>query len=859
VKVRKVASRSASQRDALKDYRQKRDFTRTAEPEPIRAKRKRDKANKPLKDGRQFVVQRHDARRVHYDLRLELGGTLKSWAVTRGPSLVAGEKRLAVRTEDHPMQYLDFEGNIPKGEYGGGAMIVWDRGRWESDSDPDKGLAKGHLDITLDGERLKGRWHLVRMRPRPGEKKEQWLLIKASDAFARPAGAPDITDEETTSALSGRTTAELAALGDLRKDHTARAKVIGARTTPLPDPSAVRGARKGILPAFLEPSLPQVTERPPSGPKWVHEIKYDGYRVQARIDGREVRLLTRKGLDWTSRFASIAAALKTLGLSSALLDGEIVVEDPSGLPSFNLLQADISAGRSDRLRYFLFDLYYCEGFDLTKATLADRKDLLQRIMGGSPSPLRFSEHLAQDGPTMFEHACRLGLEGIVSKRIDLPYRPGRGDHWLKIKGILRQEFIILGYIPSTAAPGAVGALLLGYFGDGTLFYAGRVGTGYSSDQARRLRADLDKIAAAKPKLGNRLPDGAEKGVRWAAPQLVCEVEYRGLSTDKLVRQAAFKGLREDRPADEIILERAPEKSKSEKNNAEKPKPDRELLRGRLTHPERILWPEQGVTKEGLAEFYADIADWILPHLSGRVLSLVRAPSGVGEKSFFAKHAWQGLSDAVQRVDVGEKDKMLTLDSLDGLIDLVQAGVVEIHPWGSTVAHLEEPDRLIFDLDPGEDVPWSAVIDAAFEVRGRLDELGLTSFVKTSGGKGLHVMLPVEPRTDWEQAKKFTQSIAEAMAKAYPERYLAKMSKAARRGRIFVDYLRNGRGATAVAPYSTRALPLASVSTPLAWSELSEGIRADHFKIDNLRQRLDVLKADPWPQFFTIRQRIPPRS
>jgi bifunctional non-homologous end joining protein LigD len=464
---------------------------------------------------------------------------------------------------------------------------------------------------------------------------------------------------------------------------------------------------------------------------------------------------------------------------------------------------------------------------------------------------------------MFEHACRLGLEGIVSKRIDLPYQGGRGDHWLKIKGILRQEFIILGYVPSTAAPGAVGALLLGYFDAGTLFYAGRVGTGYSSDQARRLRADLDKIAAAKPELGNSLPDGAEKGVRWAAAQLVCEVAYRGWTADKLVRQAAFKGLREDRPAEEIILERVPEapkseKSKSERSTSEQSKPDRELLRGRLTHPERILWPEQGVTKEGLAEFYSDIADWILPHLSGRVLSLVRAPSGVGEKGFFAKHAWQGLSDAVRRVDVGEKDKMLTLDSLDGLIDLVQAGVVEIHPWGSTVAHLEQPDRLIFDLDPGEDVPWSAVIEAAIEVRRRLEELGLTSFVKTSGGKGLHVMLPVEPRADWEHAKKFTQWIAEAMAKAYPERYVANMSKTARRGRIFVDYLRNGRGATAVAPYSTRALPLASVSTPLAWSELSEGIRADHFKVDNLRQRLDVLKADPWPQFFTIRQRIPSR-
>jgi bifunctional non-homologous end joining protein LigD len=860
----KPASKSASPGDPLEDYKRKRDFGRTAEPKPesepeskpeskpkSKLKSKSKSEPKPGHDtGWQFVVQKHDARRVHYDLRLEHRGTLKSWAVTRGPSLIVGEKRLAVRTEDHPMQYLDFEGNIPRGEYGGGAMIVWDRGRWEPAFDADKGLQKGHLEIVLHGTRLKGRWHLVRMRPRPGEKKEQWLLIKADDEFARPAGAGDITDEETTSAVSGRTTQELAAEGELRKDHAGRAKVMEARNIAPPDPKQVPGARKGILPAFLEPSLPQISNTAPSGPKWVHEIKYDGYRVQARIDGENVRLLTRKALDWTSRFAPIAAALKTLGLSSALIDGEIVVEDSAGIPSFTLLQADLSALRRDRFRYFLFDLYYCEGFDLTQAALTDRKALLQQIVegGAAGSIIRFSEHLAGDGPTMFEHACRLGLEGIVSKRGDLPYRRGRGDHWLKVKAVQRQEFIILGYIPSTAAKGLVGALLLGYFERGTLYYAGRVGTGYSSAQAKALRDALEEIAAPKPKLGNDLPEGAEKGVRWAEPRLVCEVEYRSWTADKLIRQASFKGLREDRPAEEIMLETVPDRPKSDVG--------RELIRARLTHPERILWPEQGVTKEGLAEFYCDISDWILPHIAGRVLSLVRHPSGVNEKGFFAKHAWHGLTGAVRRVDVGEKEKMLAIDNFDGLLELVQAGVVEIHPWGSTVAQLEKPDRLIFDLDPAEDVPWSAVIEAALAVRGRLEELGLRSFVKTSGGKGLHVVLPVEPVTGWDEAKRFTQSIAETMAKAQPERYVATMSKVARRGRIFIDYLRNGRGATAVAAYSTRALPVASVSTPLAWDELSEGIRADHFKIDNLRQRLDVLKEEPWPEFFTLRQRLP---
>jgi bifunctional non-homologous end joining protein LigD len=487
---------------------------------------------------------------------------------------------------------------------------------------------------------------------------------------------------------------------------------------------------------------------------------------------------------------------------------------------------------------------------------------LQQIIEGAPTdlPLRFSEHLAEDGPTMFDHASRLGLEGIVSKRADEPYRPGRGDHWLKTKSVLRQEFIILGYVPSTAAKGTVGALLVGYFDGGKLHYAGRVGTGYSLAQSQKLRAALDAIEAPKPKLANALPAGQEKGVRWAVPQLVCEVEFHAWTMDRLIRQSSFKGLREDRPAEEVILEPAPPQDDSKAKNEGETESNREraneAIRKRLTHPERVLWPEPGITKEGLAEFYAGIADWILPHITGRVLSLVRHPSGVNQKGFFAKHAWAGLSKAVKLVDVGEKEKMLRIDDFDGLLDLVQAGVVEIHPWGSTVAALEKPDRLIFDLDPAEDVPWNVVIECALDVRDRLAAIGLRSFVKTSGGKGLHVVLPIEPIVDWDDAKAFTQTFAETMAKARPHRYVAIMSKSARRGRIFIDYLRNGLGATAVAAYSTRALPTASVSTPLDWSELSESIRPDHFRIDNLRKRLDVLKQDPWRDFFTIKQRLP---
>jgi bifunctional non-homologous end joining protein LigD len=898
-------------KERLAEYAGRRDFDHTPEPKPAPSRsfpRRMGKAKRapgghgadvplatPDSNGREqaagaFVVQKHAARRLHYDLRLELDGVLKSWAVTRGPSLALGEKRLAVRTEDHPIAYLDFEGNIPKGEYGGGSMIVWDQGRWVAEGDPHKGLAKGHLAFRLDGARLKGRWHLVRMRPRRGEKTVPWLLIKSDDEFARQAGDPEITDQEVTSRISGRTNEELAAAGTLRADHEQRAATERARRRLLPDAGKVPGARKGLLPTFLEPSLASPCDKPPSGPKWIHEIKHDGYRIQARIDGRETRLLTRKALDWTARFGSIADALAGLGLGSALIDGEIVVEDDKGISSLNNLQADLKAGRRDRFRYYVFDLLYCGGYDLTKATLIDRKRLLHDIVASlSPrSSIRFSEHLEADGATMLEHSCRLGLEGIISKRRDVAYRSGRGDYWFKAKCQQSQEFVILGYVASTAASRAIGALALGYYLNGQLAYAGRVGTGWSAQVAALLYAELNKIRAAKPALGDALPAGAEKGVVWTQPRLVCAVEYRDWTHDGLIRQSSFKGLREDKPAQEVGLEsphrtfpseraslagNAPpgprQTAKGRQKVARRPRSHRSAGQGRttmpkeaepgdvkLTHPERILWPEAGITKQGLADYYVDIADWILPHIAGRVLSLLRCPSGTGSKCFFAKHPWAGLGELAQRVDVGEREPMMAIDSLAGLMSLVQAGVVEIHPWGSLASRLDQPDRLIFDLDPGEAVPWSAVVAGAGAVRDRLALRGLKSFVKTSGGKGLHVVVPVEPSASWAQAKAFAASIAETMAGDQPDRYVATVAKRARRGRIFIDFLRNDRGSTAVAPYSTRALPQASVSTPLEWDELSEGLRSDHFTVGNVRHRLGFLRRDPWHGFFAVRQRIP---
>lgn len=857
-------AKTRARKGALGEYARKRDFARTPEPKPP-PKPPPALPSEPAAGA--FTVQRHDARRLHYDLRLELDGVLISWAVTRGPSLTVGEKRLAVRTEDHPMDYLKFEGNIPKGEYGGGTVIVWDLGRWFPEGDPHKGLAKGHLDFRLDGARLKGRWHLVRMRPRRGEKTEPWLLIKSDDEFARKAGDPEITDEEATSQLTGLSNAELAATaGDLPAAHPVRVGTTQRGRLVLPDIAKIAGARKGALPAFLEPSLASPCDKPPSGPKWIHEIKHDGYRIQARIDGAKASLLTRKGLDWTERFPNIAPVLTRLGLKAALIDGEIVVEDEAGISNLNNLQADLKAGRKDRFKYFVFDLMHCDGYDLTRATLLHRKEILQTIIAGlkPDSPVRLSEHLDVDGPVVLAHSCRMGLEGIVSKRKDQGYRSGRSDHWLKAKCQQSQEFVILGYVRSTAASRAVGSLALGYYDGGELVYAGRVGTGWSLAVASSLYGELDMIKAAKPALRDALPAGAEKGVVWAEPRLVCVVEFRDWTDEGVIRQASFKGLREDKPATEVSLEGAgpalPRKRGKARVGRTRKTPDNAGAgEVKLTHPERILWPESGITKQGLADYYAEIADWILPHVAGRVLSLLRCPSGTGEQCFFAKHPFAGLSKAVRPVDVGEDEPMLTLDSVEGLINLVQAGVVEIHPWGSRTNDLERPDRLIFDLDPGEGAPWSAVIAAAGELRDRLQSCGLKSFVKTTGGKGLHVVIPVEPSAGWAEAKSFTASIAEDLAADHPDRYVATVAKRARRGRIYVDHLRNDRGSTAVAAYSTRASPLASVSTPLEWDELSNGLRSDHFTVGNLRRRLAFLRRDPWQGFFSVRQRIPAPS
>jgi bifunctional non-homologous end joining protein LigD len=826
---------STGKGDRLKTYRAKRDFGRTAEP----AGTERDRA------GSRFVVQKHAARRLHYDLRLEFNGVLLSWAVPEGPSLVAADKRLAVRTEDHPLKYLEFEGAIPKGEYGGGTMIVWDRGEWTPVHDPDKSLAKGHLEFVLHGKRLHGRWHLVRMKPRPGEKSESWLLIKADDEYARPSSASNILEDEVTSVISGRSNAELDQLDATRSDHKKRAAVAAARQIKLPDPKGVEGARKALMRIFVEPSLASPAQSPPKGEHWWHEVKFDGYRIQARIDGDEVRLLTRNGLDWTGRFGSVADAVRELRLPSAVLDGEIVVEDASGISSFNGLVTDLKAGRDDRFRYYLFDLLYLNGVDLQKVALTKRKELLSDVLQATEHSNRIvlSEHFTIDGARFFEQVSKLGFEGMISKRSDAPYRSGRTKDWLKSKCVTSQEFVVIGFVPSTTSRLVVGSLVLGCYEKTGLVLAGRAGSGFSSVEAGALYEALDQIKLDKPKLARKPPPDSEKGVRWVEPRFVAQVEYRGWSVEGLVRHTTFQGLRDDKDPREVTRE-------EESGVKQEAVPARAL-----THPERLLWPADGVTKQGLADYYVANAQWALPHLVGRPLSLVRCPGGITADCFFAKHGWAGLSDAVRRISTGRKEPALVIDDIDGLLSLVQSNVLEIHPWGSTLADVERPDRLIFDLDPGEEVAWATVIEAAQEVRDRLSTtLKLESFVKTTGGKGLHVVVPLDPSMDWEQAKAICKEMAVGMAADSPERYVAHMTKSARTGKIFVDYLRNGRGATAVAAFSTRARAGATVSTPLGWNELSDAIKSDHYRLNNIDRRLANLRRDPWADFFKIRQR-----
>lgn len=826
---------------ALETYRKKRNFAATAEP----------KGGSPGADSDIFVVQKHDATRLHYDFRLALDGVLKSWAVTRGPSLNPGEKRLAVAVEDHPLEYADFEGTIAKGEYGGGAVIVWDNGTWSPIGDAHRGLKKGHLEFELHGQKLNGRWHLVRMHGKPGEKRENWLLIKGDDEFARSADEADILEERPESINTGRTIDELegeapgwsSKTGKIEKPDGAGAAAKPSARAPArqsPNESAIVDGTKAPLPGFIEPMLATLTKSPPTGDRWLHEIKFDGYRLQAHIEDGKVTLWTRGGLDWTHKFGdAVPAALRDLPVRTALIDGELVVENESGVAEFSLLQADLSDGRLDRFAYYAFDCLYLDGRDLREEALIRRKELLSRLIGTDRGAVRYSSHFVEDGKLVLQRACALGLEGIISKISQSVYVSGRGKSWMKAKCSAQQEFVIAGYVPSSTGRKAIGSLVLGVYDGAELRYVGRVGTGFSSGVAEALFAELDTMRIRSSPFARRLTTAEARQVRFVRPELIAEVDFRGWTGDGLLRQASFQGLRDDKPAHEIVRETT---------MATNAAPERPKSSVTLTHPDRIYWPDVGVTKEGLADYYAEAWPIMKPLIIGRALALVRCPDGIGGQTFFQKHAWKGLNRNIVLVkDPEEPEPLISIRDFDGLMALVQSASLEIHPWGSTVTDWERPDMIVMDLDPGDDVDWTAVIAAAEEVRERLKNLGLASFVKTSGGKGLHVVSPVKPKAEWPAVKAFTKAIADSMAADSPERFVSTIPKARRHGKILIDYLRNQRGMTAVAAYSTRARPRATVSMPLAWEELTPEIGPAYFSTRNAPARLASV-ADPWADF-----------
>ncbi|MFN3671252.1 MAG: DNA ligase D [Bosea sp. (in: a-proteobacteria)] len=833
-------------------YRAKRDFSRTAEP-------KGDAAPAGAGGtGGVFVVHKHAARRLHYDLRLEHEGVLWSWAVTRGPSLDPDEKRLAVHVEDHPLDYGGFEGTIPEGEYGAGAVLVWDEGRWEPEGDPARGMAKGHLAFTLTGHKLAGRWHLVRLKPRKGESRDNWLLIKVDDEAARQD--EDILEAQPNSVKTGRSIAEVAAgkAASSEKPAAAKAKaraVHGSRTAQRKASSAK------AIPAFVEPCLATLQEHPPAGSEWLHEVKFDGYRLQARIADGKAALLTRSGLDWTARFgAPLAGALRELPCDSALIDGEVVALSDGGISSFSALQQALADEKADNLVFYAFDLLFLDGEDLRDEPLLARKERLEALLQSAPAegPVRYSEHFVEPGQSMLRHACRMGMEGVISKRADAPYRSGRGKSWIKSKCTQRQEFVIAGYVPSQASGGGLGSILAAYYENGALKPAGRVGTGFTRRGAEALQAKLDPLRSEHSPFEGRA--ARERGVVWVRPELVAEIEFRAWTASKTLRHASFVALRDDKPAGEVVAEqpaaeddapgagKAASKrqaksnpksgSKGKAETAASPKSGADSARRavaravtslELSNPDKPLWPDVGLTKQGLLDYYAAVWPAMQRFVVDRPLSLLRAPDGVTKHVFFQKHGSPGMHEAILRRKDSDGEELLFIRDFDGLAALVQMGTVEIHVWGASMESIEQPDQIIFDLDPDPGVPAERVRAGAFTVRERLAELGMKSWLKSSGGKGYHVVLPLKPKADWARVKGFARDFAQALEQAEPKLYTAKLAKAARKGRIFVDYLRNGRGATAIAPYSTRARKGAPVSMPILWEELEAGIAPDAFQ------------------------------
>jgi bifunctional non-homologous end joining protein LigD len=871
-KTTKQAKSPAAAVDAqLARYREMRDFSTTAEP------RGAPKAKTPS-DGLPFVIQKHAATRLHYDFRLGWNGVLKSWAVAKGPSYVVADKRLAVQVEDHPMEYGGFEGTIPKGQYGGGTVMLWDTGTWEPVGDANEGFRTGRLKFILHGHKLQGHWTLVRMGGKAAqESKPNWLLIKEHDEYERPADSPTIVDEAPDSVITHRDLDAIASAADhvwdsrtgLAADERAKSANSKKKAPKKRSSMAIpKGAKAEPLPKFVPPQLASASERPPIGKDWLHELKLDGYRMQARLEGGKAQLLTRSGLDWTHRMRSIATSLEALSAKTALLDGEVIVLDERGISSFAALQAAFQEGAKHALHYYLFDLLHLDGHSLRDRPLTERKSLLADLIDDlDDDTIRVSEHVRDEKAAIFEDACRHGAEGIVSKRADSMYLSGRSASWLKVKCGLRQEFVIGGFtLPSKGGKG-IGALLLGYYQDGKLIYAGRAGTGFTQKSQIQIRERLESIRSETSPFVS-VNTAERRGAHWVKPQLVAEVAFSTWTADNLVRQASFKGLREDKPAEEVVREKptgipnarnARAAAKGHAHVAPVEKAHASPALPRMTHPDKVIDRESGLTKQQLVTYYAEAADHILPHIADRPLSIVRCPSGTAAKCFFQKHVKPGLPKGIGSVEIvdrksGKPEPYITLSDAAVIPELGQLNVLELHPWGAPASDFEHPDRIIFDLDPDASIEWKTLAATASEVRARLKKLGLESFLKSTGGKGLHIVAPMQCEHDWATVKEFAHQFVLAMEAENPSLYITKMTKAARTGRIYLDYLRNERGATAVAPYSPRSRGGVPVSVPMAWSELKAEAppRCLVAEFDVWRKRL---AQDPWTEMPKTKQRL----
>jgi bifunctional non-homologous end joining protein LigD len=792
----------ASGTGSLNRYHEKRQFSDTPEP---RGSVKRRKAG-----ALRFLVQKHDATRLHYDFRLELDGVLLSWAVTRGPSLNTADKRLAVRTEDHPLEYGDFEGIIPKGNYGAGTVMLWDAGTWEPIGDPHEELAKGKIAFNLHGEKMRGRWALVLMR-KASEKRENWLLIKERDDEA--SETRDLIDEMPDSVVSGRDLAAIAAEGGIW-----RSAPQGGATA-----KKARADKAHKRPTFVAPELATLVDAVPTGADWLFEVKFDGYRIEIAASGADVRAYSRSGLDWTERFPGVVAAAKSIDLDGALIDGEAVVMDAEGRSDFGLLQHALESGKG-RIVYMAFDLLYEAGQDWRRRPLAERRARLQTLLAPAAKDgvLLYSDHIAGDGSALLAMAREKGLEGIMAKRADRPYRSGRSEAWQKIKLAQAQEFVILGYRPSDKKR-AFSSLLLGLQEDGRLRYAGRVGSGFSEETLSRLAQAFEGIARKTSPA--EVPADVRREARWVAPDMVVDIAFGGWTRDGLIRQGRFMGLREDKPAKAVVREKPAQTPRATK--ASTPAREEKLLGVTLTHPDKVLFPDCGVTKRDLAEYLAAAAPHMSPYAADRFVSLVRCPEGIEHEGFFQRHPGRGMDPVWQHAPVKTAhgaEEYLYFTEGRALPAAAQLSVIEFHIWGSDRAHLEQPDRIVFDLDPDEGLPFMRVKDAAFFMRDVLGALGLRSLPLLSGGKGIHVVVPIRPEHDWPVIKDFAAELSHRLATDKPDLYVATMSKAKRKGRIFIDHFRNERGATAIAPFSPRARPGASVAWPVSWDDLG-GIKA----------------------------------